>query len=365
MLKPFVASWNNTGVNDYLSNRIAAQLHVEALASRPVLLYLNGEYWGVYYIHERPDEHFLEDHLGVNIENVNLICGWTPCVDYGTSIHFVDLYHWFQNANLTDPLDYEWVNGKIDISSFIDYQILELFLENTDWPANNMRCWQEGDGLWRWIFFDGDACIRWVTYQAFENAVYEGDDTWPSSTSATLFFRKLLDNNDFRDRFNARFQELLSTAFDYANTGPMFEEIKNTLAPEIPFQAERFGIPADVQTWNTYMGHTNWFLMRRCMGIEPVLEDFMNHWCIVEQGGDMSASCEVFPNPSSGPVTVQLYTNQGKTASYQVFDVMGRLVYTQTLDLNAGLNTMTFHLPLSPGLYYMKIDSTVTKIILQ
>ena len=73
VLKPFAASWNDTGVNDHISNQIAAQLNVESLASRPVVLYLNGEYWGIYYIHERPDERYLEDHFDVDITKVNLL----------------------------------------------------------------------------------------------------------------------------------------------------------------------------------------------------------------------------------------------------------------------------------------------------
>lgn len=228
-----------------------------------------------------------------------------------------------------------------------------------------MRCWQQGNGKWRWIFFDGDACVQWMTYNAFMNAVYEGDATWPSSRKATLFFRKLLTNEEFRQKFNARFQELLGTVFSYANTGPMFDQIKNTLASEIPFQSERFGIPLDVDDWNTNMGHSKWFLMKRCEYLEPVLADFMNQWSVVEQMSDHPALWAVFPNPSSGPVTVQCYADHGKTVSCQVFDVSGRLVHTQTLVLEAGFNTSSFHLPLSPGLYFMKMDSMVTKIVLQ
>ena len=80
ILKPFAASWNQSGVNDHICNQIASRLNVESLASRPVVLYLNGEYWGIYYIHERPDERYLEDHFGIDIEHVNIINAWNPYV---------------------------------------------------------------------------------------------------------------------------------------------------------------------------------------------------------------------------------------------------------------------------------------------
>ena len=58
ILRPFASSGLVSGTNDHLCNQIAAQLNVEALASRPVVLFINGEYWGIYYIHERSDSFF-------------------------------------------------------------------------------------------------------------------------------------------------------------------------------------------------------------------------------------------------------------------------------------------------------------------
>ena len=361
ILKPFVASWNYTGINDHVSNQIAAQLNVESLASRPVLLYLNGEYWGIYYIHERPDEHYLENHFAVDIDNVNIVSSWIPTVDHGSTVSFIALYHWIETADLTITENFRHLETLTDLDNFIDYQILELFLENTDWPTNNMRCWQEGNGKWRWIFFDGDACLRWMTFHTFDNAVYDGDEIYPSSRRATLFFRKLLTNEEFRDRFNIRFHELLNTTFSYDNTGPMFDQISSSLAPEIPFQSARFGIPNDVETWNAYMNHTQWFLLQRCENILPVLDEFISLSLLEVQ----QAYFEVFPNPSNGVVTLVLDVERQQAVPCLVYDVTGRQVFAQTLSLDAGFNRVSFDLLLSPGLYFMKIGTQSIKIILQ
>ena len=198
VFKPFSASWNQSGVNDHICNQIASQLDLETLASRPVLLYLNGEYWGIYYIHERPDERYLEDHYGVDIDNVNIISTWHPTAECGSVESFRALFQWVEANDLSDDEALAYFETQVDIDNFIDYQIFELFAENTDWPANNMRCWQEGNDKWRWIFYDGDACLCWMTFNAFENAVYDGDEMWPSNWKATLFFRKLLER-EFHD----------------------------------------------------------------------------------------------------------------------------------------------------------------------
>ena len=362
VLKPFVASWNYTGVNDHISNQIAAQLNVESPASRPVILYLNGEYWGIYYIHERPDERFLEDHLGVNIDQVNLITSWKADVACGSNEHFLDLFHWMETADLNRPEAYAYACSRIDMDSFIDYQIFELFSENTDWPANNMRCWQLDDGPWRWIFYDGDACFRWMTFYAFDNALYVGNAWWPSSTQSSLFFRKLLTNKQFCQAFESRFHELLDSDLDFLNTRPLFENIENAIAMEIPFQSSRFGCPESVELWNSKMGQTRWFLLRRCEYIVPVLEEYMNQWVSVDE---FPMAFDVFPNPTSGSITLQIDAEQPNTTSCCVCDMAGRQMYIQMVSLDAGPNMVTLDLPLSPGIYLLKINDRVTKIVRQ
>ena len=363
VLKPFSSSWNNTGINDYITNLIAAQLNVESMASRPVLLFLNGEYWGIYYIHEKPDEHYLEDHFDMEIEQVNLLSSWEGLVDCGTSIHFDSLFRWVDTADLSYAPNFEWFQTQVDLSNFIDYQILEIFIENLDWPANNMRCWQQDNGPWRWIFYDGDGCLCWITFSAFDNAVYEGDDTWPSSNQSTLFFRKLLTNETFRHLFYTRFVELMETAFSFSVTGPWFDTIKQALAPSIPSQVDRFGFPVDVETWNTYMSHTHWFLMKRCEYMRPVLDEFFNSYMSVPEAS--STAFEVFPNPTQGSVILKIDSERPETATCLIYDVTGRQVLASVVSLHEGFNTINMDLPLSPGMYFLKINNIVTKIIRQ
>ena len=47
LLRPFMSSWLGAGCNDYVCGRLAETLDFESLASRPAVLFLNGEYWGI------------------------------------------------------------------------------------------------------------------------------------------------------------------------------------------------------------------------------------------------------------------------------------------------------------------------------
>lgn len=360
VFKPFAASWNDSGVNDHICNQIVSHLNVESLASRPVTLFLNGEYWGIYYVHERPDERYLEDHFGVDIEHVNLISGWNPFVSCGTYDNFLEFFHWMEAANLSDPEAYNEVKTKIDIDNFIDYQIFELFAENTDWPVNNMRCWQLDDGKWRWIFFDGDACLYWITFAAFENAVCVCDEgeLWPANWQSTLFFRRLLENEEFKDQLNSRFHELLGTTFDYSTTGPIFESIKTAIIDEVPFQSQRFGFPTSVDSWNEAMGITNWFLMKRSESIEEHLHELLFDIADIQKDG---LAC--YPNPTSGELHLRFQSEASGDNEIAIYDMMGRKVFSQSYHLQGETIEATINPPLASGVYVMKVNGYAKRIV--
>lgn len=358
VLKPFAASWNQSGVNDHICNQIASQLNLESLASRPVVLYLNGEYWGIYYIHERPDERYLEDHYGVDIDHVNIMANWVDVADHGTAANFIDLFRWVEEADLTTPDDYAYFESHVDIDNFIDYQIFEMFIENCDWPANNMRCWQEDNGPWRWIFYDGDACLLWMTFYAFDNAVYDGDSIWPSSASSTLFFRKLLENEDFQSRFISRFQELLNTSFSDEVTSPIFKEIKLRIEPEVPLQSERFGFPESMEEWASDMDKVEYFLRARPNCVLDPLNDLLIG--IPENQSVESIMC--FPNPFSDEIHLRLLSDDNKVGEIAIYDVLGRKVLSEAFSTETG-NEITLNPSLPAGVYVLKVGSHSRRIV--
>ena len=67
---------------------------------------------------------------------------------------------------VADPQVYSYVATQMDIENFIDYQITEIFIRNTDWPHTNIKFWRyktDGyhpdapygqDGRWRWMLYD-------------------------------------------------------------------------------------------------------------------------------------------------------------------------------------------------------------------
>lgn len=357
ILKPFTSSWTQSGINDYVSNQIASRLDLETLASRPVALYLNGEYWGIYYIHERPDEHYLEDHCHVDINGINLIEDWDGTCEAGSNLNFLMLYDFIANNDLADPEAYSYVASQMDISNFIDYQIFEIYSANLDWPANNMRCWQEGNGPWRWIFFDGDIGLITKEYDAFANATYDGPSSYPSSSTSTLFLRKLLENESFKVAFLNRFNQLLHSAFAYETTKPLKDKAYEKLEREIPNQVARFHNPDSLQLWAQHMDGIDAFLSLR----ERYVKEQMQKYYFSDNFNFTIDA--LYPSPAQSEI--HILTNFEKTTltTVQIIDLNGRIRWSKEQVFGAGVFELVLPIHLSSGVYILRIGETPRKFV--
>lgn len=222
---------------DHLCTKIGENLDFEIPASRPVVLFLNGEYWGLYFLKERPDDRYIEDHFGYNREVVNIIESWSGVVAKGSNDGFLRMMRWVMQADIANDSVYQQVCQIIDMECFIDYYCFQLFVANADWPDNNMRCWQAQEGKWRWIFFDGGYCM--ASYRPMLSCTLFNDE---NKDVSTFLFSKLLTNACFREQFYQRFGTLLVNDFYSKETHKCFHLILESIEDEIDPNFRRFGL---------------------------------------------------------------------------------------------------------------------------
>ena len=351
VLKPFSCQWFSTGIQDWICSRMAKETGLDYISSRPEVLFVNGEYWGIYYISERPDSHYLEDHYGHDDEDYNVIESWHGAVADGDNAGFMEMMHWLEDADLSDPAEYDYICTLIDVDSFIDYYCLELFIANNDWPVNNMRCYQYMDGRWRWIFFDGDDCLIKMSFDVFGNATCEQNLGWPTDAISTLMFRRLLDNQDFRSAFYTRFEQLLNDVFAYANTKTYYDEASVAVRNGISGQAARFNKPKSVSSWENSIASIDGFLRDRVENMRLRINEFFES---IEENPDNVAS--IYPNPSYGAIHVNLPDNQFHTIKIQVFNMLGELVDDRYIT-----ESLTIEMP--AGVYLIKIGNSSQRVV--
>lgn len=275
VMKPFGYKIHPLAVQDYVCSRMAGGLDFESVSSRMVVVFLNGEYWGMYNLKEKPDEYFVAMHSTNSEDSINIIENWSGDAICGTNESFLNMMRWFAKSDLSSDENYAQACSLIDVDSFIDYYCLEMFVGNYDWPNNNMRCWRAGEGKWRWLFFDGDDCLDGTGDIVSSALAAEG-----KLTDSNLLFNKLLMNQNFRDKFYGRFGRLMTHQFDYKMTSTYLEENIATIQGELESHVERFGKPVSVSCFDLQMWYADHFLKYRVLNMASLLYRFYyyNGW---------------------------------------------------------------------------------------
>lgn len=350
-LHPFRCSnWLQTGGQEHLAQTVAATLDIDALAVRQTVVFINGEYWGIYTLEESPDEHYVEDHYGFDDEQVNILKYW-GVVQNGDGTDWWNFYTWINTADLSQPDQAAHAYSRLDMPSFIDYMLFEIYTANLDWPQNNVLQWQgEPGGKYRWLFYDGDGCFTRPYYNAFENSINQGGNS--------RVFKHFLDNKDFRYSFYQRYVALLNSAFSVPYLQSVWNDYRQTVENEIASQSERFGFPKNITQWNDDMEKTVEFFRTRNDYFQQEILSFIS----IEDTVTTSFVCA--PNPSSGSFRIIIRSNDNIILPMAIYDVTGRLVYTKDLYVFASENAIPIQTQLSAGLYLVKIGDVTNRLII-
>ncbi|MBR4134950.1 MAG: CotH kinase family protein [Bacteroidales bacterium] len=360
ILKPFRNACTPAGVHDWLANHIASELDMEFTATRPVTLFLNGEYWGIYFIQEKIDDRYIEGHFDIDHDSVNVINCWGE-LESGSSDSWYSLYYSLWASDLSDPDQYYHYSRQIDLHNFIDYYIFELFSANWDWPCNNVRCWQTSDGSpWRWVFYDGDCCFDSSNPDMYGYATYTGPQYWPSCTWSTLFFRKFLENESFKNQFLHRLEAVNSNHFSYKHTKKYLDKIRNLLREEIPQQSQRFNNPKNMNEWEQACQYIDDFLARRENQFWDETKTFFH------LGDDHITSVKGYPNPMlrGEKLNLMITTEEESTVGVSIYDINGRFLKGQYIFLEQGENIVSLDVGFLTGVIVVKIGKHSEKVII-
>ena len=351
-LHPYRCSnWLHTGGQEYLSQLVAAQLDIDGLGVRQVVVFINGEYWGIYTLEESPDERYLEDHYDIDLDEVNILKYWGVTA-YGDGMDWWRFRNWIENADLNQPADSAYAFSKIDIPSFIDYFLLEVFGANLDWPQNNVLLWQASEGApFRMMFFDGDGCFTRWNYPALYNAMHQGGNS--------LIINKLMASEAFKSMLNERYLVLKNSVFSVGSMKTIWDEYRELVGEEVPDQAERFGFPASMERWQSDMDSTEAFFTKRFIGFNQELQN------VFELNTPEVKENMVYPNPNNGTFFVLVFSENCSMMNVEVMNVLGQLVYKEECFRTIGGNIYRIETGLSSGLYLLRIENDIIRIVIQ
>ncbi|MCF8259815.1 MAG: CotH kinase family protein [Melioribacteraceae bacterium] len=239
---------NKTMFRDALSYiSVKDVVDIDGQSYQPSIVFINGEYWGIHNIREKINEHYVANNYGMDASEVNLVKrdpsqSWN--VISGSANHYNAMLNYITGHNMKDNAVYENVKTFMDVNQFINYQIIQIFMAGDDWPGNNIKFWRANSGKynkWRWVMYDLDWTFLIPERNVIERATEPNGPSWPNPPWSTILFRKLLENDQFKNTFLSRYSYYLNTIFDSDRLIGIIDSLQAQIAPEIPRQIERWG----------------------------------------------------------------------------------------------------------------------------
>ncbi len=263
--------WEQTMMRDGYINSIIQSTGVDYQQYRPSIGFINGEYWGIYNMREKISEHFISSHHDVPTDNINLLAyngGYEDNIEliHGSKNDFLELIQYISTNDMTKSDVFKVVSDWIDIEEYIKYQIIQIFIDNRDWPGNNVKLWRDNreDGKWRWILYDADygfAFPKWMSehqkFNTLDFALETNGPGWPNPPWSTFLFRKLMENTSFKNQFINIYSDYLNTIFLPKNLNEKLEKTKNGISKYITEHHQRWG--QNYINWNSEIARIKLF----------------------------------------------------------------------------------------------------------
>ena len=242
-----------TRVIDGLQSRVidATDSTLAHQAWRPVIVYINGEYWGHYNLRERAGVKMVAQHEGwLNPGDIDMLeaSGTSSSqVNQGTNREYKKLVEYVQSHDLVNDREaYEYVCSQVDVDNMLDYFIFESFFGNTD--PGNIRFYRNaksGDGKWRYLFYDSDWGFFNVTTGRDKLSggvayVLNEKGMGAQKIKSNVLFRHLIRVPEVRDKFLRRYGEFFRTVFTTAFLTDLFNSMIAEIKPEMQMHMQRW-----------------------------------------------------------------------------------------------------------------------------
>lgn len=232
---------------------------VDVQAYKPVILYVNGKYWGIYYLREKVDEDYIENNYNVDgsYSNILRIDGE---IKYGTRDFYTKLLNFVKNNDMTNSNNYNKVKEMLDIENYIDFWIGELYTTNND--IVNLRYFNNSlldDGKIKMIFYDFDFAFYNYSFN-YLNWMLNPAGMGEYGYDNTLLIR-LLQNKEFKQLFLERLSYNMNNVWPDSNVLNRFNELKKIIEPEMPRNQERWGYT--MSTWYSELDKLENYIKKR------------------------------------------------------------------------------------------------------
>ncbi len=269
--------WTKTMFRDELMQTLMTGFDLEIQRYQPVIVYINGEYWGIHNLRDHVDNEYLALKYSVPKDSVTILEMPVTLKDGNEASlnSFSQLLSEVRVKGCSDTSVFRKVNEQIDLENLTDFVIANIYFANSDWPANNCRFWRPDSGStsgkWKWILFDTDYGFGYtgpnsIETDMFQKALYTSD--------MGVLMRGLFENDAYRDFFTERFRFHLKSTFKPERVIALINRFEHQLEDEMPHHLDRWRTLSSVDSWKREVNILRTFAQRRSEVVSRQLEKY-------------------------------------------------------------------------------------------
>ena len=299
-----------------------ADLRMDERSFEPCILFLNGEYWGLYEIREKVDDRDFTDYY-YDQDSVEFLKTWGGTwadvlgdnqTDNSVFDSWDDIREFITTNDMSDQDNYNYAKSIYNMGSLIDYFILNTYVVNADWLNWNTAWWhglrEDGEKKkWRYVLWDMDNTFdHGANYTDIPSQDVNADPCDPESIGDTggqghiPIWNALLNNDEFFADYINRWTDLSNSYFSCEFLISHLDSLINLIEPEMPLQIDRWG--GNYNTWQSNVNDMRDFIEERCEIINSGILDCYEDEYDIE--GPYSVTINIEP-PLSGMVDMNNY----------------------------------------------------------
>ena len=238
-----------TKIRDSLNQDFSEDELFDVQRSFPTIVFLNGEYWGIYNLQERYSDNYVQEHHSINKKNVLII--QNDEIDEGDESdyhYYEELCEFFALNDFTANEKYNIAKRYIDVEEFASYMSTQLYSGNIDWPGNNVRMYRDisKDSQWHFMMYDTDDSMNMLPHMCGPNIdPFLKSSHWKSGPLEDtcilgLMLSKLIKNQEFKTLFRNTFLRIGSENFSFENVNQYLTAKENLLNTPMVNNYHRF-----------------------------------------------------------------------------------------------------------------------------
>jgi hypothetical protein len=376
VLRNSMTCWNNTVIKDEVTSHVCRNLDFEFQHSKPVIVFINGNYWGVQSIREYFDEKYINEKYNYPEDSINIVMhgsGNRLPVDYGidagNNLGKIQLYDFLNNNDLDIQANYQYVESMLDIGSIVDYYCTEIYFNNKDWPTNNNKLWNNGTyGEWRQMLYDVDGGWQYLgtSYNQLSRAL-SATGSAQNAPYATFLLRKLFESQEFEDQFISRMACLMKNDFDADTVVNAVTFMEDLYTSGMQDHIDRWHRPTSYGTWTSGVnglisfanGRKNYVIQHidSQFGIDFDPEDFdcgeVIEDTVFAEVIDLENQLRIYPNPTINKFIWIDFDFESPTIEFEILNLSGQIIRSGNVQ-----NHERIQIDFSSGIYFF---STVVR----